>query len=323
MSPANEARRAAAPSGEQASRPPHSQAKREEKKRRHGDRINAIIIQLMVMGALVLGFYAPAADWFAARTHSSEISGYIEAVQAADPAELKRARELAYAYNDHMPQGPLRDPYTTAVDPEGDAQALRAYEELLRVSPADSIGHITYEGVNISLPLYHGTDDSVLRKGVGHLYGSSLPIGGPSTHSVVTSHSGLVNASLFTPLPKAKIGDVFSVQVLGETHWYEVDDIRSVLPNDTESLRIIPNKDYVTLITCVPVSVNTHRLLVRGTRIEPPMDETYDGTVAGDWGTAGIPWWFIAVVGGSVASAWLLFARPRRQKSGYANGSAN
>ncbi|MHA3725243.1 class C sortase [Leucobacter sp. HY1910] len=281
--------------------------------RKRGDLVNAIMIQVMIMGALVLGFYAPAADWFSARTHNSEISGYVDAVEASDPETLKRALELAYAYNDHMPQGPLRDPYTSTVDPDGDAAALRAYEDLLRVSPSDSIGHITYNDTNISLPIYHGTSDRVLRKGVGHLYGSSLPVGGPSTHSVLTSHSGLVNASLFTSLTKAKLGDVFSVQVLGETHWYKVDDIRTVLPDETDALRIVDNADYVTLITCVPVSVNTHRLLVRGTRIPAPQNE-YDGTVAGDGVTAGFPWWAAAVLGGSAASAWFLFIYPRHTR---------
>ena len=137
-------------------------------------------------------------------------------------------------------------------------------------------------------------------------------MGGPSTHTVLTSHSGLVNAGLFTPLPKAKLGDTFNVQILGETHWYRVDDIKQVLPNDTAALRIIPNEDFVTLITCVPVSVNSHRLLVRGTRIPPPQTTDFDGQIAGDGVTAGFPWWAVIVLGGSMLSAWLLFFRSRR-----------
>lgn len=278
------------------------------------DRTGLVIFLLVVLGLGML-LYTQAADWFATRNHNAEVSGYIAAVDELSAAERVRALELASDYNDRMPQGPLRDPYTTTADPEGDAEALEVYQNLLAVSDNGVIGQVLYPRLDVSLPLYHGTSDSVLRKGVGHVYGSSLPVGGPSTHSVLTSHSGLVNASLFTPLLKSEIGDIFTVQVLGEKHWYQVDEIETVLPEDTSSLAIVDNEDYVTLITCSPLGVNTHRLLVHGVRISPPDTAEFNEVVAGDGLSEGFPWWALLLAGGAGVVGWLLFAPVRKARS--------
>ncbi|MBO1901718.1 class C sortase [Leucobacter weissii] len=274
---------------------------------------------MLGIGALV---YSSAADWFATLNHDAEISGYAEEVEALPDGIAEEELSIAQEYNAHLPQGVLRDPYSTAADAEAETAAYRAYEEVLRVSDRGVIGELGYPRLGIVLPVYHGTDDEVLSRGVGHLYGSSLPVGGPSTHAALTSHSGLLNASLFTPLPDARVGDAFTVSVLGETRYYEVDRIETVLPEETESLSIVEGEDYVTLITCTPIGVNSHRLLVRGSRVPAP-----DGGGAQasgiDGRSAGFPWWAVAFVGGSAVTAYLLFApsrkrpgaRPRRPRS--------
>lgn len=261
------------------------------------------------MGGLAMLLYSSAADWFSTLNHNSELSGYTESVERADPDEMTAALQAAYDYNAHMPQGPLRDPYTQLADPEGEEAAIAAYREMLKVSPSSAIGELNFPSVGISLPVYHGTGDEVLRKGVGHLYGSSLPVGGPSTHTVLTSHSGLVNARLFDSLHQAEVGQLFSVQVLGETHWYEVDRIDVIAPEDTQLLRIVPGHDYTTLITCTPIGINSDRLLVRGARTDPPA-EAQGSTIAGDGRTAGFPWWGLWFLVGAGGSAFLLFGPP-------------
>ncbi len=270
-----------------------------------------ILLQLAAMvgiGALV---YPSAADWFATLTHDSEISGYTEQLAALPDAERRAGLEAARAYNANLPQGVLRDPYTDSADAAEEDAAYRAYEEVLRVGDGDVIGELDYPRLGIGLPIYHGTADETISKGVGHLYGSSLPIGGVSTHAALTSHSGLVTASLFTPLTGARAGDEFQISVLGETHHYRVESVETVLPDETEKLRIIPGEDRVTLITCTPIGINSHRLLVHGVRVPGPEGETGVRAIAGDGRSAGFPWWAVVFAGGSGATAVLLFAPPR------------
>jgi sortase A len=149
--------------------------------------------------------------------------------------------------------------YGRADDPE--------YEGLLNLGGDGMMGYVDIPSIGVSLPIYHYTTDEVLAKGVGHLYGTSLPVGGENTHSVITGHRGLPSSKLFTDLDKVKVGDTFSLYVLGEELDYQVDEIDIVLPDEISSLSIVPGEDLVTLVTCTPYGVNTHRLLVRGHRI--------------------------------------------------------
>ncbi|MBK0420128.1 class C sortase [Leucobacter sp. CSA1] len=263
------------------------------------------------MAGLAILLYPAAANWFSARNHNNEIAGYTQGVADLPEAERQRELRLAEDYNARMPQGPLRDPYSSAPATETEESAAYAsYERLLGVSDSGVIGSLSYPEVGITLPVYHGTSDEVISKGAGHLYGSSLPVGGPSTHSVLTAHSGLASAKLFTDLHRSETGQLFSVEVLGEKHYYRVDSIVTVRPEDTRSLRIVAGEDYVTLITCTPIGVNSHRLLVRGVRVPPP--ESGREQLRGDEVSAGFPWWALALVGGSAASGVVLF-RPRRR----------
>ncbi len=256
-----------------------------------------VLIQVVLILGTVLLLYPSAADWFSSRLHNSELSGYVKTLEKADPEVRQDLLDLAEDYNERMPQGPLRDPYSVGGNTADESAAYSAYERLLQASTNGVIGNLIYQGVGVDLPLYHGTDDEVLTKGVGHLFGSSLPNGGSGTHSVLTSHSGLVNATLFSNMPKkSAMGDEFSLDVLGEKHYYRVDQILTVLPHESESLRIVEGEDHVTLITCTPIGINSHRLLVRGARIPAPIEQRAAGIwVPGDGIVSGFPWWAVGL----------------------------
>ncbi len=146
------------------------------------------------------------------------------------------------------------------------------------------------------------------------MFGTSMPVGGPSTHSVLTSHSGLPSAKLFTTLLGAEIGDVFWISVLGEDHYYRVEATETVLATDTVDLEILEGEDWVTLFTCAPIGINSHRFMVHAVRIPAPEDSAGTGVIAGDGLTAGFPWWAVWFVGGSAVVGYVLFAPPRKKK---------
>ncbi|MFZ1381794.1 MAG: class C sortase [Scrofimicrobium sp.] len=274
-----------------------------------------ILLQLAALIGLGALLYPTAADWFATRGHDSEVSGYVSTVEQMPDEDRQEKLEIARTYNEYMPAGTLRDPYGEDADQAEfeDDEAYRAYLDVLRISDNGVIGEFLYPRLGIGLPIYHGTSNEVVSKGVGHLFGSTLPVGGPSTHSVLTSHSGLVHAKLFSPLQKAEIGDIFQVKVLGETLYYQVDGIETVEPFVTDSLMVKEGEDRVSLVTCTPIGVNSHRLLVHGIRIPAP-DGDSGYALGGDGLTAGFPWWAVAFVGGSGVIAYLLFAPPRTKK---------
>lgn len=273
-----------------------------------------IVLQLVAMIGIGLLVYPDAADWFARLDHDAQISGYVDTVADTAGSERQQMLDAAYAYNDQLQPGPLIDPYFVPDDgARSNDDVYRAYEQLLRVSGSDAIGTLSYPGIGITLPIYHGTSDETLSRGVGHLYGSSMPVGGPSTHAVLTSHSGLPQAKLFSGLLNAKIGDTFWISVLGEQHYYRVESTETVLPGETDSLAIIPNQDLVTLFTCAPIGVNSHRFLVHAVRIPDPPTAA-EQVIAGDGLVAGFPWWLVWFTGGSGLVAWVLFAPPRKRR---------
>lgn len=188
--------------------------------------------------------------------------------EGADMPDEARQEELARAqeYNKALANGHvvLTDPFKELQNRED----LPDYETLLNLSGDGSMGTVEIPKIEVNLPIYHGTAEEVLRKGAGHLVGSSLPVGGPGTHSVITGHTGLSSARLFSDLTELEEGDVFFLHVLGETLAYQIDNISVVLPSDLSELSIIPKEDHCTLVTCTPYGINSHRLLVRGTRTE-------------------------------------------------------
>lgn len=289
-----------------------------------------IALQLIAMLGLGVLLTPLAADWFSTLGHNADRSGYVRAVAGLSDSEREAGFDAAREYNAHLPETALLDPYLqpSASDPSASedtdasdsAAAYAAYEEILRVAGSDAIAEVVYPRLNIGLPLYHGTGDAAITRGVGHLYGSSLPVGGPSTHAVLTSHSGQVRASLFTKLPQARVGDVFEVRVLGETLFYRVEDVETVEPFVTDSLNVVAGEDRVTLFTCTPIGVNSHRFLVHGVRIPEPRGPG-GLSLGGDGVIAGFPWWLLAWLLGSGAVAYLLFV-PRRARGADRKRSA-
>ncbi len=224
-----------------------------------------IIFGSIVLAAgLLLVFYPFISNYLMGLNHDSELIEQQSAVEKLNKNEIDKAFEDAYSYNKSLLGNiQLTDPF----DPGYRAETDLEYEALLDVNGDSVIGSIEIPSISVNLPIYHGTDSEILLKGIGHLQRTSLPVGGKGTHSVLTGHSGLSSAALFTDIDKLKSGDVFYIHVLGKTLAYQVDRISVVKPDETNSLRIDTEKDYVTLVTCTPYGINTHRLLVRGERI--------------------------------------------------------
>jgi|SRR5699024_57922 len=202
-------------------------------------------------------------------TSNNEIKNFEEAIRDLDTQEKLKDEKLmlAEAYNEALePNLVWQDPYSEDWRDEG----VKEYAKMLEVNEA--IGVVNIPKINTTLMIYAGTSDSVLRKGAGHLEGSSLPVGGKNTHSVITAHSGLPEARLFTDLEKLELEDIFSVNTLAGELYYKVDEIKVIEPDDISSMQIIEGEDYVTLLTCTPYMINSHRLLVRGHSIPEPND---------------------------------------------------
>ena len=214
--------------------------------------------------ALGITLYHMISTWYNER-HQAEVHfHYQEKVEQVDNTKLIEAKELAVAYNQTiLPGAQDEDSFSN----EALLNAIEDYVGLLNLAGDGIMGYVEIPKIGVSLPIYHGTNNSTLERGVGHLLGSSLPVGGASTHSVLTAHSGMASQKMFSDLDRMKIGDVFYLDVLGERLAYQVDQIKTVLPYDTTYLQTEIGSDFCTLVTCTPFGVNTHRLLVRGTRI--------------------------------------------------------
>ena len=210
------------------------------------------------IAALGLMLYPLAGELLSERYHSDIETTYTAAIADTDDVELTAQREAAQQYN-AMLSG-------AATITEGGASAPPlAYDEQLTVG--DVMAYVDIPKISVYLPVQHGTEADTLEKSVGHVVGTSLPVGGSSTHAVLSAHSGLASSKLFSDIDQLAVGDVFYIHVLGEVLAYKVDAIHTVLPTDTSLLQIADGKDYVTLVTCTPFGVNTHRLLVRGQRV--------------------------------------------------------
>ena len=215
--------------------------------------------------ALGITLYPMISTWYNER-HQAEVHiHYQEKVEQVDNTKLIEAKELAVAYNQTILPGAQDE---DSFSKEALLSASENYGSLLNLAGDGIMGYVEIPTIGVTLPIYHGTNNSTLERGVGHLLGSSLPVGGESTHSVLTAHSGMASAKMFSDLDRLKKGDIFFLDVLGEKLAYQVDQIKTVLPYDTTFLQTEIGNDLCTLVTCTPFGVNTHRLLVRGTRIE-------------------------------------------------------
>lgn len=222
-----------------------------------------VLFLFLLAGFSILN-YPFVSQWVNKRSESSVIREYENSTKELGNKEKQEIRRQAEAYNEALVkkgQG-VRDAFGTGEEEYGD------YKQLLNPRGDGVMGYIEIPKIKVHLPIRHGTSVRVLEKSAGHLYGSSLPVGGESTHAVISSHRGLPSRELFTNLDQLEAGDCFFLTVLDEKLAYEIDEIKTVLPEDTEGLAVMPGKDYVTLVTCTPYGVNSHRLLVRGSRID-------------------------------------------------------
>ena len=222
--------------------------------------LSTILLVFILLIGLSLLLYPTVSDYWNSFHQTRAIATYAENVAKLDNNQYDHLWEEARAYNEALPF--RSNPYY--LSEEQKAQ----YESLLDVSGLGVMGYIEIPEIDVSLPIYHGTEESVLQVAVGHLDWTSLPVGGESTHCVLSGHRGLPSAKLFTNLDKLQTGDIFMLRILDDVLTYEVDQILIVEPQETGALRIEEGKDYCTLVTCTPYGINTHRLLVRGHRID-------------------------------------------------------
>lgn len=222
-----------------------------------------VIAGIIFLLALLLTLYPVISNFYNQRHQSLIHTAYEEVIQQADTQDLERIRELAISYNEAITPGTAADTYSNAALQKASAD----YDSQLDPSGNGIMGYIEIPKISVNLPIYHGTESDTLERGTGHLLGSSLPVGGNSTHTIITGHSGLATQKMFTDLEQLQAGDVFYIHVLGEVLAYQVYDWEPVLPHDTTKLVIRQDEDLCTLITCYPTGVNTHRLLVQAERL--------------------------------------------------------
>ena len=223
-------------------------------------KLPSIILILILLAGLSLLLYPTISDYINSLHQSRAIADYVEAVNNLDDDTYEQLWNNAEEYNKRLYNKSNR--YHLTDEEKAD------YESQLDISGSGIMGYVDIPSINCTLPIYHGTDEAVLQSSTGHIEISSLPVGGESTHCVISGHRGLPSARLFTDLDKMAEGDLFMLRVLDETLTYEVDQIRIVLPDEISSLEITEGEDYCTLVTCTPYGLNTHRLLVRGHRVE-------------------------------------------------------
>lgn len=270
-----------------------------KRKKRKGMVSTALLVVILLAGVACLA-YPTVSNWWNSFHQSRAIASYVEAVE--DMGEEERVAMLAdaQAYNATLVGDSGR--YTMTEEEEAE------YNSLLDTSGTGIMAYIELPTIGEKMPIHHGVSEGVLQIAAGHLPGSSLPVGGTGTHCVLSGHRGLTSARLFTDIDQLVEGDLFYIHVLGETHAYEVDQIRVVLPDEMDDLEIDPDQDYVTLVTCTPYGVNSHRLLVRGHRVEVP-DDFVEMAHTIKWGVAEM-----ATAAGAVALLVLLVVWLVRRK---------
>ena len=218
-----------------------------------------IFLTLGFLVGICILLYPAFSDYWNSKTQSRAITDYESVLEDLEPEDYTAIFEKAYAYNKELygTDFPLRD-----------YKQVSGYYDTLRITDNDMIGYLKIDRIGVELPIYHSTSEEVLNRGVGHLEGSSLPVGGENTHCIMSAHRGLPSSKLFTDLDRVELGDTFQIVVLDQVLTYQVDFIKIIEPNDVSNMQIIEGGDYCTLFTCTPYGINTHRLVVRGIRIE-------------------------------------------------------
>lgn len=225
-------------------------------------RLSTIVLICVFLIGLSLLLYPTVSDYWNSFRQSRAVASYAENVAKISDDEYKRIMKQAQDYNSTLADSGTKFSLTDS--------ELEKYKQVLDITDTGIMGYVEIPSIDCTLPIYHGIDNEILQVAVGHIAGTSLPVGGESTHCVISGHRGLPSAKLFTDIDKLAQGDIFMLHVLDETLTYEIDQIRIVKPEQTDDLRIVNGKDYCTLVTCTPYGVNSHRLLVRGHRVPNP-----------------------------------------------------
>lgn len=267
----------------------------------------AMIAALIFLGVSVL-LYPATASWFSQVQQSQAVNQYGSSVQELGPAGRAAALASAEQYNGTLTGGAVVDPFTQM--PAGELEAAGGdYRKQLSLSPDGVMARLRIPAIQADLPIFHGTSDTVLQRGVGHLFGTALPVGGSGTHAVLTGHTGIPESTLFTHLEDVKPGDTVEVVVYGEVLTYRVTTTEVILPTETESLRPVQGEDLISLVTCTPTGINTHRLVVTGERIPTPAAGAETGPLTAD---AGPPWWAVGLGLAAAVSITILLVAARR-----------
>lgn len=224
------------------------------------NRLITILIAIVFLAGLSIAAYPAVSAFLSSERQTGVIDSYHASVDTIDDEKIIAEWAAAEEYNALLAEKGQN--FSVGIDES------EIYLRLLNLDGSGVMGTVTIPKIDCSLPIYHGTDESVLKLGAGHIKGSSLPVGGKGSHCVISGHRGLPSSELFTYLDELEIGDRFTLEVLDKTLEYEIDSILTVLPDDTEHLMIVDGEDYCTLVTCTPYGINTHRLLVRGSRIQ-------------------------------------------------------
>ena len=277
--------------------------------------ISALVTSIMAVTGMGLLAYPTAASWVSQYNQSKVTADYSAQVDGARP-DAKTQVEQAHAYNNALSAGAVLEANNHVPTGAGSSKdSSLNYSSILKANNEGLMARLKIPSISLDLPVYHGTADDTLLKGLGHLEGTSLPVGGEGTRSVITGHRGLAEATMFTHLDKVKDGDSLIIEVFGEVLTYRVTSTKVVEPEETEALRTEAGKDLLTLVTCTPLGINTHRILLTGERIYP--------TPAKDVAAAGkrpevpaFPWWAVALVAGLVVVGLYLW------RSGYAAARA-
>lgn len=278
------------------------------------DRLITVLLIFCLLAGLSVMLYPTISEYHNSLTQTKAIAEYSDIVAQLEEEQYDRVFASSEEYNKNLKRWSA--PYQLTQSEQED------YESQLNLSGTGVMGYVEVPSINCSLPIYHGTDEAVLQVAVGHLEWSSLPVGGKSTHCVISGHRGLPSANLFSDLDKVEIGDTFLLRVLDEVFTYEVDQILTVEPEDTTALRITEGEDYCTLVTCTPYGINSHRLLVRGHRV-PNTEESELVAVTAD-ATRLDTLMVVAVVAIALAALFLiiflLMGKPKTAQGTSSNG---
>ncbi|WP_285028606.1 class C sortase [Plantibacter sp. ME-Dv--P-122b] len=279
-------------------------------------RSSLAIALVAIIGAGIL-LFPMTVSWFSQYEQSQRIDGLTDEVADLGAATLQQRLDEARDYNAQITGGGANllanERLPLAEQPQQDGD----YDQILRADGAGLMGRLRIPSIKVDLPISHGTSNEVLEHGVGHLQGTAVPVGGPSTHSVLTAHRGLATSELFTHLDRVRVDDTFTIEVFGEVLTYRVTDTRVVEPTDTQSLFPVDGEDLVTLVTCTPLGVNSHRILVTGERVIPTPQSDLDAAGEHPEGPS-FPWWSL-IAGGvfltATAYVWLSGRPPKQHRA--------